>query len=209
VNIRLTHYGEVQAVTGVDTAEYATTDIFDQTWTHIALRLTPECDTDKSVNCTVYVDYDGECEGNNKQSFPFHSLTAEQGGLQGACIGALNNGSQGWAKILIDDFRIYDVDLSDSDIALLADSDINTNPDADPNLIIMYNFDDGSGTVAAQSGSISEVYHPVSYALPNPPGSKANIYTKESQPRQVGQKINPKDYARLAKYWMYTIPNWP
>jgi len=201
LNVRLNSDGKVQAVTGtLEPGPLATVLIGNQTWTHIALVLEPLSGT--AVTCYFYVG--GTLRGT-RDSDPYHHTDAEHGGLLGTCIGALKNGLQQWAKIAIDDFRIYNVTLSSSDIALLKDDNINTNPTAGP--IIRYDFDEIAGAIAVQSGSISGVYHFVGY--PPVPGSQANIYDKESPPGQVGQAINLRDYARLAKYWQYTIAPYP
>lgn len=108
----------------------------------------------------------------------------------------------------IDDFRIYDTVLTDvgspSDIDKLADDDPDTNPSATP--IIWYDFDETTGSTADNSGSLDSVYHFVGYQVLNPEESTANIYDKEAQ---LLKTVNFKDYAELAKYWLYTTPDWP
>lgn len=191
-----TIYGELGGASSP--TPIATTTISSGTWYHVALKVSAPTDADV-VSGTLYLN--GTSAGSPQNATWSHYYTS----LAGACIGSMNNGLQQWSNVTVDDFRIYNSALSDSDIVLLADTSSSTNPTAVP--IIKYDFNESSGTSAAQSGSISTVYHPVGYSIsPAVDISSAEIYTSESM---GSRKVNFKDEAKLAKYWLYTIPNWP
>ena len=114
--------------------------------------------------------------------------------------------SRDGAKVTIDDFRIYDTVLSQSDIDRLADKNNSTNPAA--TLLIKYDFDECCTTVEArQSGSIHNVYHQVGYTPTDASYvSKGNIYDLEP----LGSKrVDWWDLKILTDYWLYQTPNWP
>jgi hypothetical protein len=189
--VKIDENGQVFMVVGGSTAGAGNTFIADSTWAHIALSMTEPSshDIDGQTQCYFYVG--GVNQGNpSVDGYHYRDL------LEGVCIGALNDGLQEFGKFTIDDFRIYDTVLSDSDIALLADNDSGTNPAATP--IIKYDFDESSGNTAHNSGFLTSVYHPLE--------SEANIYDEEPQGSKT---VNFADFAILAEYWLYETPNWP
>ena len=180
---------------------FGDTSVNEDEWHHVALTIsTPSAGT---VTVTMYVD--GVLKAATSPEPHYYTK------LTGACIGALNNGIKQHSNITIDDFRIYNVALTDtgtpSDIDKLADDDVvTTNPSATP--LVKYDFNETTGTVAVNTGSLTSVYHKVGYVL-GPPlidVSLAELYSAEAE---GSRKINLKDYSKVAKNWLYgSSPAW-
>jgi hypothetical protein len=136
-------------------AVIGSTVISNGTWYHVALTLSA---ADGSDNVTGKLYVNGAQAGSAAIVNPSHYYDSLQGGLRGACIGSMNNGLQQFANATIDDFRIYNTELTDvgspSDIDKLADNDVvTTNPAATP--LILYAFNEAAGTSAEQDGSLN------------------------------------------------------
>ena len=168
------------------------TSVAEDEWHHVALVVGPK-DTAGKVNVKFYVDGTFKEERTSLEAHYYNQLT-------GICLGALNNGNSQHSNATFDDFRIYGTALSGSDIALLADSNISTNPSATP--LIKYDFNESSGTTAANTGSLTSVNHPVGYTLsPLVKVSPAELYTGIDAGKTY---INFKDYAKFANNWLYS-----
>jgi hypothetical protein len=95
---------------------------------------------------------------------------------------------------LIDDVRVYDYNLPESDVTNLAS--LGTDPNPGP--IMWYRFDETSGLVAADSGySTDPVYHPVP--------SIANLVDPESEYERY---VNFRDFDIMAENWLKELM-WP
>ena len=196
VFIKILDDGTVQICLGDDLQDTADSDspMADETWTHVALAITDAGGGD----CYGKLYISGSGQTGNTAATPQH---IDDKALLGMNIGSLKDGNKQFARMTVDDFRIYGSTLSAGDIALLADSSEATNPASTP--LIMYDFEDGSGTTATDSGSIVKVYHTVNafssdadtWDQWNP--STANIYDSEAPATSAtGSKfVNFKDYA--------------
>jgi hypothetical protein len=164
------------------------TIVDEGTWHHVAI--TVGAPSGGLVTCSFYVD------GANKVSQP--SIDAHYyNELTGACLGGLNNGTSQHIDATVDDFRIYNRALTDSEVLALKNG---TNPAGSPPLI-KFDFSESSGTTVANTGSISTVNHPVGYVLkPLVKVSPAELYTGTDGGKTY---INMKDYAKLATTWLY------
>jgi hypothetical protein len=89
---------------------------------------------------------------------------------------------------LIDDVRVYDYNLSESDVTNMA----SLGADPDPGPILWYKFDETSGLVAADSGYSSE---PVYHVVP----SIANLVDPEPKYERY---VNFMDYSIMAGNWL-------
>jgi hypothetical protein len=109
-------------------------------------------------------------------------------------------GSHKWRYFagVIDDFRIYDRSLDPCEVAFLAGYAHGTDPTS-ANLFSHYEFDDGSGLVAADSGGGGVNYWPVP--------SVANIAGDDVE-AQYHRFVNMLDFNRLADDWLIDMP-WP
>jgi hypothetical protein len=147
-------------------------------WFFAALVVSPDL-------ATIYL-YDGSLSSNSPKApaqgyppEPFEGVT---------CIGQDVHGQPrnviGW----IDDARIYDYSLTQSQILSVATT-------GEPNdAYVWYKLDDGSGSVATDSGSGGVIYHP------NP--SPANYHDDEPQYERY---VNFKDFDYLARNWLKEV----
>jgi len=160
-------------------------------WHHIAMTVSPV--SAGTVDCTMYVD------GGQPITYTVENHFYDQ--LDGICIGGLNNGLNQHSNITVDDFRIYDRELTESEVLALKNG---TPPSAD-DLLIKYDFDETTGTVAANTGSMSTVHRPVGYTpgvtgAPQFKLSQGELYTGADSGKTY---INLKDYAIISKHWLY------
>ncbi len=187
-------------------AHESTTDIDAGVWHHLAIVVgTPSSyNINGTVNVALYLDGDDNYVGWFDLQ-PYHYGDY----LEGICIGARNNGKEIPANITVDDFRIIDAVLNEPNVELLADNDTGTNP-AGVTTLLRFNFEDGSGTVVDNTGTLSTVQHPVGWDLSHQKGEDlhSNIHNTENP---GSQKVNFKDYADVAAYWMQNTAgyNWP
>ncbi len=94
----------------------------------------------------------------------------------------------------LDDIRVYDYDLSGTDVNNLA----LLGPDPNPGPILWYKFDEDSGLIAADSGfSTDPVYHPVP--------SIANLIDTEPEYERY---VNFRDFDIMADNWLEELL-WP
>ena len=187
---------------GITPDEFGNATLAANTWYHIALTLERKGAPDYYVTGNLYTN---GAEGptvydtGSSDPVPYHYYDH----LTGAAIGALNNGLQGWANVIIDDFRIYGTVLSQADITKLADKNDSTNPTATPEIWYKLDAPASSGTNAEQDGS-TLAHHAVGYDNVSQSSiiwsSPAELYNGEAD---GSQKINLKDYSKLAKFWLY------
>jgi len=166
-------------------------------WHHVAMTVSAE--SGNAVNCSMYVDgafrsmQEGACENH------FYDQ------LDGFCIGALNNGLNQHSNITVDDFRIYNTCLTSTQVRALKNGSGDPDYPSSNTLLIKYDFDETTGTVAANTGSMSTVHRPVGYT-PGVTGqpqfklTQGELYTGTDSGKTY---INMKDYAKLSKHWLY------
>jgi hypothetical protein len=118
----------------------------------------------------------------------------QQNFSQGFWIGRSKK-SGGYFQGTIDDVRIYAYALTEADVNSLSDQTADPNPAP----VYRYKFDDGSGLVAADSGTPTTVYGPVP--------SVANLTDPEPKLQRF---LNFADYAIFADNWMEQLlwPSW-
>ena len=178
-----------------DCSEFGTMTITEDTWYHVAVTISKPAGG--PVTAKLYVN--GAASGSERSSIPQHYYDQ----ILGICINGLKNGQKQHCSVTVDDFRIYNKEMTDtgSDIDNLADTNLSTDP-AGATPLIKYAFDETSGTSAANTGSIGTVYNPIGYSLtPDVEISPAELYSGEAE---GSRKINMKDYAKVAQHWMYT-----
>jgi hypothetical protein len=78
-------------------------------------------------------------------------------------IGRSNWQNDGFADVLLDEFRIYKIALSPEEIKANYRQEI-TNPQSDTNLIVYFNFNEGSGEAVNDQSSYN--HHATCYGLP-------------------------------------------
>jgi len=169
----------------------------EHAWHHITM--TVGAVSSGHVTCSMYVD------GIFKQSDTVESHFYDQ--LDGICIGGLNNGKSQHSNITVDDFRIYGRALTKTEVRALKEGSGDPNYPSNDTLLIKYDFDETTGTVATNTGSMSTVHRPVGYTpgvtgAPQFKLSQGELYTgTDGSPAKT--YINLKDYANLSKNWLY------
>lgn len=118
------------------TASSNTINICDNSWHHIAVTMK------RQGNVVFYVD------GLNAGSFNVSSFFGKNISNSGKnfTIGSLDNSSTTFLKGLVDDFKVYNRSLDDSEITSLA-----TLPQQTGSLVAYWEFDENSGNIAVDS----------------------------------------------------------
>jgi hypothetical protein len=174
-------------VVGWDVATYgapAIPELPPNEWAFCALVIAPE-------QVTMYIKKDSDpCNllsdstGNSHDPEPFD------------IPGQIGSHKWRWFDGLIDDFRIYDYSLSLDQIKHLAfEGNKGTEPSPAP--FSWYEFDDGSGLSAEDSGGGGIIYHDVP--------SIANLYNEEEPYERI---VNFRDYRMMADNWL-EVKMWP
>ncbi len=132
---------------------------------------------------------DGVHDVNEFVGRPRHS-----GGAIGVNLGSENDGAAGHINAVFDDFRVYNYALSWEEIMYLAGTSVGSGGDPvppDDNLMLLhYTFDEGAGTIAANSSNY-QFYRPLT--------SVAELYDEEPQGQRA---VNFRDFAILADNWL-------
>jgi hypothetical protein len=145
-------------------------------WRHLAFVL--EDTADGRCNGKFYGD--GSQVGDSMPGRPRHG-----GSALGVNIGSFNDGTDGFVKAVIDDFRVYDKALTDAEISTLYGGG---EPNA--NMLLHYDCNEASGNIAHNSSG---------YMFNHPLLSDAELYQGEAPGSRV---INFMDYAVLADSWL-------
>ncbi|UCC23546.1 MAG: hypothetical protein JSW23_05705 [Planctomycetota bacterium] len=156
----------------------AEVDVVDGTWTFVAMAVNPE-------GCTLYARPEGGALLEGVRNWVEHPM--QQSFANGFVIGNDNNDEPSYFVGAIDDVRIYTYDLNSVEVGYLA----YQTAEPEPAPVYWYKFDDGSGLIAADSGTPTEVYR----AVP----SIANMVDPEPK---LQRAVNFADYAILADNWM-------
>jgi len=152
----------------------------DKTWTFVAISVDP-------TGCTVYAQPLGGAQASNRQTIELDPLGSFD---KQFWIGRGYAESRYW-KGGIDDVRIWDYDLDESEMTYLATLGYDGN-EPDPNCpVYHYEFDDGTGLVAVDSGCGALIYRP--------PMSPANLVDPEPM---LSRFVNFRDYRIMADNWL-------
>jgi len=155
----------------------------DGTWTFCALVVDP-------TGASAYMRPAGSALQTGIRNVMAHPI--QQNFAESFMIGRSHENA-GYFKGAIDDVRIYDYNLSFTDVNNLAYQIADPNPPP----VYWYKFDETSGYTAADSGTPTLVYGPVP--------SKANLTDPEPKFQRF---VNFRDYAVLANDWL-TEKLWP
>jgi lysophospholipase L1-like esterase len=154
-------------------------------WRHLAFVLEDTADG----RCTGKFYGDGSQVGGSGGSMP--GRPKHSGTAVGVNIGSFNNGKGDFVKAVIDDFRVYDRALTDTEISTLY-----SGGEPNANLLLHYDCNELSGDIAHNSSAYA-FYHPLL--------SPAELYNGEA----VGSRgVNFMDYAVLADSWLKE-QSWP
>ncbi|MCJ7730526.1 MAG: LamG domain-containing protein, partial [Sedimentisphaerales bacterium] len=112
------------------------------------------------------------------------------GGADEVSVGSAHGATNSEVNAVFDDFRVYDYNLTASEVQYLAtDGAAGDLPD-DTKMLLYYNFDEVAGAVAHNSSAYA-FYHPLL--------SRAELYDSEEEGSRV---INFRDFAVLADNWL-------
>ncbi|MHC4912285.1 MAG: LamG domain-containing protein, partial [Planctomycetota bacterium] len=159
-------------------------DITDNVWTFIALSVDPN-------GATLYKRESGGALQTGIRNEVAHSV--QKNFSDHFVIGSDDKG--GYFQGTIDDVRIYAYALDLNDVNSLSDQTAEPSPAP----VYHYEFDETTGSTAADSGTPTNVYGPV----PSP----ANLTDPEAKLQRF---VNFADYAIFADNWMDQLlwPNW-
>ena len=157
-------------------------------WHHLALVLEDTADG----RCTGKFYLDGTLLGS--QTYP--GRPRHSGAASGVNIGSSDDASGDFMEGYIDEFRVYDYALNQSEIDWL-ESDGSSGTQPQDKMLVYYTFNETTGTTAANSST---------YVFNHPLHSDAELYDGEATGSKV---INFMDYAILAESWLKINQVWP
>jgi hypothetical protein len=155
----------------------------DNQWTFVAISADP-------TGCTMYAKPSGGTLSSSRQTIVLEPLS--QTFDKHFWIGRGYEDARFWIGGM-DDVRIYNYNLDDANMAMLAAG----TGEPSPCPVYLYKFDETSGLVAADSGCGTEFYAPVQ--------SIANLTDPEPQ---LQRAVNFRDYEILANDWLQEFL-WP